>query len=217
MIETPVTVIGAGGIGGWVALQVARIGCPRLTVYEPDTVEDHNLENQPYWSRHIGHPKINGLRGRLNDSASTHRKHGHPMKINLYQEFADRDTKFRGVVVVCVDTLDARREIFAAVKYNAAVKLLIEAGAGEYQGMIYALNPKDRDHVRWYEPTLSDDMAAVQQRMCVMPEVAPVFATIISRLITGFADAPRIMQPVQVPIDYGMLPVIQSSFVELRP
>jgi len=220
MVRTPVTIVGAGGgIGGWTALQIARVGCSHLTLYDDDRVARHNLRNQPYYTRHIRAGKefykVDALRGRLMDLARWHTSKGTDMGITFHRKRAGRETKFSGVVVVAVDTLEARREIFAAVKYNAAVKLLIEAGAGEYLGMVYALDPKDRDHVRWYEPTLSDEAAGVEQIMCVMPEVGPVFATVISRLITGFADIPRLVKPAQVAIDYSMLPVVFSQQVEL--
>lgn len=42
-IPQKVLVIGAGGIGSWVALNMALIGVPNLYIIDYDTIEEHNL------------------------------------------------------------------------------------------------------------------------------------------------------------------------------
>ena len=46
LAELPVTVIGAGATGSFITLALAKMGVRHITVYDDDTVEEHNLPNQ---------------------------------------------------------------------------------------------------------------------------------------------------------------------------
>src|SRR5207244_2983363 len=61
-LKLPITVVGAGGIGSPTALALAKMGCSRLTVYDPDLVEPHNLPNQFYRLKDSARPKVEALR-----------------------------------------------------------------------------------------------------------------------------------------------------------
>jgi sulfur carrier protein ThiS adenylyltransferase len=51
-------VIGVGAIGRQVALQLAAVGVPRLTLYDDDRVAVENLAVQGYWPRDLGVAKV---------------------------------------------------------------------------------------------------------------------------------------------------------------
>src|SRR3954469_26048634 len=57
----PVTIIGAGGIGSFTGQFLAKMGVTDLTVYDFDSVEDHNLPNQLYPVEALGTPKSKAL------------------------------------------------------------------------------------------------------------------------------------------------------------
>ena len=59
LAELAVTVIGTGGIGRQVALQLAAIGVRRLQLVDFDRVDHTNLTTQGYLLEDIGQPKIN--------------------------------------------------------------------------------------------------------------------------------------------------------------
>src|SRR5438132_7232082 len=52
--EFPVTVCGAGALGGNVVESLARSGFGRLRVIDRDRVEERNLSTQPYYRSDIG-------------------------------------------------------------------------------------------------------------------------------------------------------------------
>lgn len=58
-LKTPkkVAVVGCGGIGYWVAKFLAMSGAERLDLYDPDTLEDHNLNRLDIPLRFIGKNK----------------------------------------------------------------------------------------------------------------------------------------------------------------
>ena len=51
-------VIGVGAIGRQVALQLAAVGVPRLTLVDPDTVGPENLACQGYLAEDLGAAKV---------------------------------------------------------------------------------------------------------------------------------------------------------------
>lgn len=55
------TLIGAGGIGSWTALSLAKLGATQLTVWDMDNVEAVNVGNQLYGESDIGQPKPQAL------------------------------------------------------------------------------------------------------------------------------------------------------------
>jgi len=53
-----VTVIGVGGVGSWVAYDLAMTGVGKLVLVDPDRVEDSNLNRTPYKLEHVGVHKV---------------------------------------------------------------------------------------------------------------------------------------------------------------
>jgi tRNA A37 threonylcarbamoyladenosine dehydratase len=51
-------VVGLGGTGSWVALFLAMVGVPQLTLIDPDSVESHNLNRLPVPPDALGKPKV---------------------------------------------------------------------------------------------------------------------------------------------------------------
>jgi hypothetical protein len=149
----PVTVIGVGGIGSPVALALAKMGCQRLTLYDPDVIEPHNLPNQLYRLGDIGRPKVEALADLLREFASP--------AVTAKQEAVARQP-LSGVVISGVDSMASRQRIWQeSVRFRAAVPLYIDARMGAQVCRLLTVRPADPDDVRWYETTLfADDSAA---------------------------------------------------------
>ncbi len=60
-VDTPITICGAGALGGNVAETLARMGHARLRVVDRDRVESRNLSTQPYSRAEVGAPKARAL------------------------------------------------------------------------------------------------------------------------------------------------------------
>jgi len=61
-----VLVVGAGGIGTYVCLNLALMGVGNIDLYDGDIIEDHNLNRQVFYYDAIGKNKAEVLAGRLN-------------------------------------------------------------------------------------------------------------------------------------------------------
>jgi molybdopterin/thiamine biosynthesis adenylyltransferase len=57
-----VAVVGCGGIGYWVAKYLAMSGCEHLDLYDPDILEEHNLNRLDIPLRYIGKNKADVTR-----------------------------------------------------------------------------------------------------------------------------------------------------------
>jgi adenylyltransferase/sulfurtransferase len=176
------TVIGIGGIGSPLTLALAKMGVPRITVYDPDSVETHNLPNQMFRISDLGKPKVEGIR-------------------TICQEFAGVTVETRveafesqilaGVVLSGVDTMTARKKIWERIRYNPLVPLYIEGRMAGEIARILTVNPCDPDHVSWYERTLYSDEQAVQLPCTARAIIYSVFvlAGLMTNQVKRFARA----------------------------
>ncbi|MGQ9533557.1 MAG: ThiF family adenylyltransferase [Desulfotomaculales bacterium] len=57
-IPRKVAVCGLGGIGSWVALNLALVGVPELVLIDPDALEPSNLNRTPYTPAQVGALKV---------------------------------------------------------------------------------------------------------------------------------------------------------------
>jgi molybdopterin/thiamine biosynthesis adenylyltransferase len=147
----PFILIGVGGIGSVVGLVLVKMGVQDLTVYDPDTVEAHNLPNQTYRISDVGKPKVEALSDICMDFAG--------VKIKMRQEEFPLPSMPEGVVISGVDSMTARHNIWHdAIKLNPRVPLYIEARMGAQEGRLYTVTPLDPD----YESSLYSEEEAVQ-------------------------------------------------------
>jgi len=152
--QIPITIIGAGATGSWLALSLAKLGIEDITVWDFDEVEEHNVPNQAYGIDDITYPKTEALEKIILHSTNT--------KINtINDKFTDQ--RLSGIVFLMVDSMACRKEIWEnSIKMKPSVKHLIEPRMGLDMGRIYNVNPTNLNHIKEYENTYySDDVAEV--------------------------------------------------------
>lgn len=167
-----VTLIGCGGIGSPVALVLAKMGLKSFTLYDPDTIEVHNLPNQMY-------PKntMTGI-GDVIDYVPTIGMKKADILANLVYEFGSEDGSntlildepytdqpLSGIVISGVDNMPARHTIWQGVKANReGIDLYIDARMGAQVGLVYSIDPNDSDQVDFFESVaLYTDAEAIEQ------------------------------------------------------
>jgi molybdopterin/thiamine biosynthesis adenylyltransferase len=150
-----VTVIGAGAVGSFAAFTLAKMGVGTITVYDDDTVEIHNIPNQPFSILDCGKPKVQALKDMI--------VHYHGVEIDARAE-RYTDQPLAGIVIVAVDSMDARLSIWEQVRYNAGIELFIDSRMGAEVGRVLTIRPADPDDVKAYESTLHTSQEALQAR-----------------------------------------------------
>lgn len=171
--NTPVHVIGCGAGGSWTAMMLAKLGVKDLTLWDFDTVGQHNLPNQLYKETDVGLLKSAQAARNCEDFSGT---------LPAYNTTAvDGDTQLSGIVFMEVDSMKARKEIFEkACKNHLDIPLVVESRANVSGGRVYAFNPSSKLECEAYAETLYSDEEA-QASMCgVVLSMAPTSALISS-------------------------------------
>lgn len=153
LAETRATVVGVGAIGRQVALQLAAIGVPKLSVIDFDTVAVENLAAQGFYETDLAKPKVDAVADicRL---------------INSGIEVTTACSKFKssqftgGVLFCCADGIETKTSIFNRVKGRA--DLFVDGRmSAEYMRVFTAYDESSRKH---YETTLFSSAEAFQDR-----------------------------------------------------
>lgn len=152
-MEIPVVLIGAGGIGSPLALILSKMGIPRITVFDDDKVEAHNLPNQMYRKKDLGKLKVDALKEICEDYSD--------VEFTAIPTRFDHNIREKSIVVSGVDSMKSRHEIWQKIKLNPAVIMYIDARMGKEMVKIYRVNPTDIKSVKEYEATLHSDEEAI--------------------------------------------------------
>lgn len=171
-LSTPVTVIGAGAIGSWTVLCLAKLGVADITVYDFDTVSIENVGCQLYGEGDINLPKVTALQDHVKKMT------GVEIKV-MHKTWDGAATPF---VISAVDSMEARDYIWKNLKTNTDVFTYIDGRMGGEFMRIYTVDMADRVQVKKYEATI-DVAAEVEEIPC--SERSIVYNTmIIAGLIT---------------------------------
>lgn len=176
-VDTRLTVIGGGGIGSLFTVMAGKLGIAKITVYDDDSVEAHNLPNQFFPLDKLGWPKVAALGEAVSSFTIA--------EVDGKNERVDEDTRLGGLVVSGVDSMEARKAIAKAVWTNRFhIPRYWDARIGGEKIVIYSVNPKDPDEWRLFEKTLYSDEAA-QEDPCTRRSVIDVMGHVGSHLLTG--------------------------------
>jgi len=151
IFATPICVIGAGGIGSFTTLALAKIGFTEIHIWDYDIVEEHNLPSQFYPMEAVDRYKVDALYDMIYDF--TH------VQLTKHEEW-NKHEPLTGVVVSAVDSMDTRREIFNAITDNPEVRLFVDGRMGGNQLEIYTCNTMSQEDKRRYSKTLCSDEEA---------------------------------------------------------
>lgn len=155
ILGTPITIVGAGAIGSWVALGLAKSGFEYITVFDHDTVDVVNMSSQFYGKNDIGKKKVDALAARIFEMTGT-------FIMPIAEKFTT--SKAKGIIIMAVDSMAARNEIFHSQIGNFACNWLIDARMGSEMALLYTVKPNEKESVSQYEGSLYSDADATQER-----------------------------------------------------
>lgn len=154
--SVPVTVIGAGAIGSFAVLALTKMGVRDVTVWDGDTVSEHNLPNQFFRVADVGRKKVEALAEIV--------RAFNGVEISPRAEMFDGLEAPRGIVISAVDSMAARSRIWAALRNNPWVTWYVDARMGGEVYCRYVVRVGDAEQRTRYEATLYSDASAVPQR-----------------------------------------------------
>lgn len=140
LLEACVAVIGCGGLGGWIAEGLARMGVGRLILVDGDCFAEDNLNRQlGCTERTLGKPKVAVLVERLAEVNAATEVIGH--QVYLTEENGAALLTGANVIVDALDNMPAR---FTLHRVAAALGLPVVHGAiGGYTGQVMTVLPGD--------------------------------------------------------------------------
>lgn len=172
--DVVITLIGCGGIGSPVGLMLAKMGFKAFSLYDPDTIELHNLPNQMFphsitqgvgdvieFESTIGMTKVDVLSATMRDFGGTHRVSIIP-HVEPYEE-----QPLSGIVISGVDSMSARKTIWEGVETCwDNIPLYIDARMGAQVGAIYSIDPASNDDSSFFKSVALYDDAEAMEQVC---------------------------------------------------
>lgn len=149
MLRERIHIIGCGSVGSVVAENLARFGITKISLYDFDHVEAHNIVNQMFTQEDVGKLKVQAV-------AELLEKINPEIKSDL--KIFDKGyigQRLSGHVFLCVDNIELRRQIAEACKGNAFIKGMYDFRTRLTDAQHYAAN--------WSDPKMVDDFIATMQ------------------------------------------------------
>ena len=156
-LNVPVTIIGAGAIGSFTALSLAKMGMTNLTVWDKDNIEMENMNSQFYRQKDLGRPKVNALQGLILEFTG--------QAINAIPNFFGvSDVPSEGIVITAVDSMEARQMLWDRHKEHVRTHFFIDPRMSAEHALLYAMDPNSSKDIESYEKTLYSDEKALHER-----------------------------------------------------
>lgn len=153
-MSTPILVVGAGGIGSFTVLTLAKMGFENITVFDMDTVEEHNLPNQFYRQSDIGAKKVDVLNDIVFDFTGIAIT---PWSIEFTKDFNEFIDIRPAVIISAVDSMSARKLIYEVFQESGRADLFVDGRMGADQSEVYVVRKGDRTTEDFYASRLWPD------------------------------------------------------------
>lgn len=111
-------IVGCGSVGSTLAENLARCGVAKMTLWDFDDVEPHNIVNQMFRQQDVGKKKVDALKDILTDINPE-------IEVKLKPN-GWSGQMMSGFIFLCVDSIDIRREIVELHKDSAFVKVMFD-------------------------------------------------------------------------------------------
>ena len=174
-----VHIVGAGAVGSFTALTLAKMGFSDITVYDFDDVEPENVGCQLYGPWHRGVAKVEALFDIVKSLTGTEIK---ALKTKLEEPPADAD-----IFVTAVDNMEVRTQLFVTgQEMGFSPELYIDPRMGAEIATIFTVR-RGQD-VKGYRKTLISDDDAVNEPCTAKATAycALLLSGMIARVIKGF-------------------------------
>ena len=187
-VKHPIHIIGVGATGSFVAMELARMGCPVLNIYDFDELEIHNIPNQYYDTQDLRKQKVEALAEKLkliNPSIVVNAYNGKVLP-KASEEGKGID-EMSGYVFLLVDSMKTRKELWEAVKKNKNIVHCWESRLGSDQARVYSLDMSVKNFDKYEQDFYEDDNAEVSACGTSIT-VLPIVLQTASLMMVQFID-----------------------------
>jgi len=154
-MKNNIAIIGTGATGSSLVRDIFymfknRKDPPHLFLYDRDLVEERNTRYTIYKTKDIDEPKVEVLKKRYEHKIPT---------AAFAEEYLKQEFLGDSIIVSCVDTMRARKDIWfqTAYKQPEKVRYFFDCRAGWDVYRVYAINPRLSEERQLYEESLYSD------------------------------------------------------------
>lgn len=158
LLNKRILVIGAGGIGSWTVLALAKMGCKDITVMDFDTVSVQNLNAQIYRPADVGRTKCEALADIISDMVTDPNDPHDGYLINTIEKRWEPGMEINyEIVISALDDMEVRRDLWNDIKKNPFVLYYIDGRMGGEFFRAYTIDLMKADLALYakYEKTIS--------------------------------------------------------------
>lgn len=191
VLGEPINIVGAGAVGSFTALALAKMGFCDITIYDFDNIEIENMNCQFYRLKDIGKSKVEALQSLVEDFTD--------VKIEIKNKPYKRGL-LNGIVISAVDSMAVRKLIWEQHKERAVgTRIIIDPRMGAEFAMTFAMDPMDPADIASYEKTLYSDKNAERERCTAKSTIytALLLSGYVAKIVKDVLTSPkypRIMQ-----------------------
>ena len=182
ILKSRIGIIGAGAVGSFTALTLAKMGFSDIEVFDFDQVSEENINCQFYRPQDIGFRKVDSLKEIVRDFSGA--------IIKSVPERFEAGRLGYDAVVMAVDSMASRRAIFDAIVADenkfCTPKIVIDPRMASHHILIHSFKPILGWEAERYKATLFTDAEAHPERCTAK---ATMFsATVISGYVSKFVS-----------------------------
>ncbi len=180
-----ITIIGAGAIGSFVTLSLAKMGFTNITVFDDDKIEVENMNCQFYRHTDIGSEKVVALADLVHSFTE--------VRIEAIAKRYEGGT-FPGIVISAVDSMAVRRLVWENHCMKAPMtKAVVDPRMGAENALMYVMNPMSEKDTQTYEKTLYSDSEAVAERCTAKATIytATMLAGLVAKAVKNLAKGDK--------------------------
>lgn len=160
VLFTPITIIGAGAIGSFVALSLAKMGFNTIEVWDDDVVSVENMNCQFYPIDMIGAPKTGALGEVVLDYTGVTIR-------EVRKRFTNEFEQTPHIVISAVDSMEARTNVYntwKSVSWRSRTHTIIDPRMSIEYAHIQCIDTHNAHERKSYTESLFPDSEAVQER-----------------------------------------------------
>ena len=174
-----IDIIGCGAVGSKVAIEIAKLGIRNLHLWDFDTIEAKNVQNQFFRIEDVGKKKVEALAELVEIFTG--------LTPTIHDERVDGSQELGEVVFLLTDTFASRREIFEKALENSFITLVvIETRMGVDFGYIHLINPTQREECNRWKEALGEDPVVPQESACGSKDAVGATSSEIAAKATEF-------------------------------
>jgi len=173
------TVVGAGAIGSFLTLGLAKMGATKIKVFDGDTIEEHNIATQFYPENAVGIRKVTALRDMVAAFSG--------VELEIVERNWTPKDKLSGFVISCVDSMAVRKSLYGSARKAKAY--FVDGRMGAEVLRTYSIDTTKAPERKLYENTLYSDEQAVQERCVTQRSIIFTVFNVVGHMLNAIKKA----------------------------